>query len=273
MKCPRCEAEAEGRFCGQCGSALEPRACPACDRPVSPGNRFCPECGQALVASATAPAAAPAAAPEEDTGVPPSRWWIAGAAVLGGIVFLAVPYVYTGWTEGGGGERVPMGAQAPQGALPAPGAAPNVDLSSMTPREAADRLYNRVMTALGEEDQGEIDAFLPMAIDAYRLVPDLDADGHFHLSLLLQAQGDYRAALITAEEVLATEPDHLLNLYAAGEAARELGESERAAEHFRHLLDVFDAESARDLPEYREHENMLPMAREAAESFVGGGGP
>jgi tetratricopeptide (TPR) repeat protein len=252
---------------------------------MAPGHRFCAQCGAgpvdtAAVASvpaepvppvaAPAEPASPAAAPagnEQEVLPDRTRWWILGGAVVGGLVFLALPYVWTGWADQGEAPRVPMGAQS---ALPAPGAAPGVDLSAMTPREAADRLFNRVMAAMGAGDQEEIDAFLPMAIDAYHLVPNLDADGHFHLSLLQQAAGDHLAALETAERVLVDEPDHLLALYAAGEAARGLGDRERAREHFQHVLAVFDQEADRDRPEYREHASFLPAIREAAEEYLAG---
>jgi hypothetical protein len=309
MRCPRCESEAEGRFCGNCGAALQDRRCAECEAPVRPGNRFCNQCGAEQGAAVdggmerAGPAARPpaaqavpvttaggaprpgpahpsAAAPP--TAGPPSppaelepsedrtRWWIAGGAVALAILFLAVPYVWTSWAEGGNGERVPMGAQ---GAAPGLGPAPNVDLSSMTPREAADRLFNRVMGAIGDGNEAEVASFLPMAVDAYRLVPNLDADGRFHLSLLQHAGGDYAGALETSEGALESQPDHLLNRYAAAEAARELGNVELAAEHFEHLLEIFDEESVRVLPEYREHATFLPTIRQTAEEFLAGNGP
>jgi tetratricopeptide (TPR) repeat protein len=196
-------------------------------------------------------------------------WWIAGGAVLGALVFLLLPYVWTGWADQGDAPRVPMGGTAN---VPAPGPAPGVDLSTMTPREAAERLFNRVMAALSEGNQAEVESFLPMAIDAYGLVPDLDADGHFHLSLLQQAAGDYGPALETAERVLQDDPDHLLARYAAAEAARELGRDQEARAHFAHVLEVFDAEVERGLPEYQEHSGFLPTIRETAERFLTTGG-
>lgn len=264
MKCPGCGTEGEGRFCGVCGTPLESRSCSACRSPVPAGHRYCSDCGaDQSPGLATAPAGSP-------TSPDRRKWWILGAAVVGGLLFLSVPYVWTSWAEGGDAPRIPMGA--PRN-VPAPGPAPGVDLSTMTPREAADRLFNRVMAGMTAGDRAEVDAFLPMAIDAYRLVPDLDADGHFHLSLLHQAAGDHRAGLETAERVLASQPNHLLALYAAGEAARELGETDRARGHYLRVLEVFDTEIDRDLAEYREHASFLPAVREAAEDFLTGPGP
>lgn len=140
----------------------------------------------------------------------------------------------------------------------------------MTPREAADRLFNRVMAALSAGNQGEVQSFLPMAIDAYRLVPGLDHDGHFHLSLLQQAAGDYAAALTSAQQVLENDPNHLLALYAAGEAAQAQGDDATAREHYQRILEVFESESARGLPEYTEHASFLPTIREAATDFTSG---
>jgi hypothetical protein len=296
MKCPRCQADVEGRFCGFCGSALDERECPECSASVPAGHRFCSSCGSAVEDGnrsegqrAGAGGGVPAGParqgpiapgqegiPSDPVVAPPRKpdrrsWWIAGLAVAGAVAFLAMPYVWTGWADQGNAERMPMGG--PTAAPAPPPGGTGVDLSSMTPREAADRLFNRVMTALGEGDRAEVESFLPMAIDAYRLVPELDADGHFHLSLLQQAAGDYEAGLATAERVLDTQPDHLLALYAAGEAARELGDRPRAEAHFSHLLQVFDDEAARDLPEYREHAGFLPTMRETAERFLAGAGP
>jgi tetratricopeptide (TPR) repeat protein len=199
------------------------------------------------------------------------------------IAFLTLPYLWSPWPAGVNGDRVPMGgvsgggvsgSGAPTAGIPPAGigAAPNVDLSTMSPREAADRLFNRVMAGLSTGDTDEVESFLPMAIDAYHLVPSLDADGYFHLSLLQQAAGDHQAGLESARTVLTSEPDHLLALYAAGEAARELGEAEQAREYFQRLLDAFDQESARALPEYQEHAGFLPSIRETAREFVAAGG-
>lgn len=272
MNCPRCHADVTGRFCGFCGAALEERRCPDCRGAVAPGHAFCSECGAAQPGSPPPPAS-PAGSGGIGGGPPGSpiprpqtssraAWWVGGASLILAAGVLALPYLWSQGPGGARGDRLPM-----PGVM---GGAAAVDLSTMTPREAADRLFNRVMAALSAGDRTEVATFLPMALDAYALVPDLDADGHFHLSLLQQAAGDHAAGLETAERVLATQPDHLLALYAAGEAARGLGRMNEARAHFRHLLEVFDREMARRLPEYEEHAGFMPTVLETARSVAGG---
>jgi len=157
------------------------------------------------------------------------------------------------------------------------GPAPNVDLSSMTPREAADNLFFRVMRAAEQGDYAEADAFLPMAINAYEIAGTLDEDGLFHLSLLFRAAHRYEEALETAESGLRDNPDHLLNLYAAAEAARELGEEDTARSHYERMFEAWDRELAALRPEYDEHHPLLALMREDGEAFLeevgAGGGP
>lgn len=143
----------------------------------------------------------------------------------------------------------------------------------MTPREAADRLFNRVMGALAQRDTMEVINFLPMAIDAYEIARPLDLDGLFHLSLLQRAGMRYEEALATAQEALDEDPDHLLNLSAAAEAARELGLDDLAAQYFSHVLEVWEDERARtDRPEYDEHAPLLPSILTDATEFMEGRG-
>jgi hypothetical protein len=61
MICPQCNAEnpAGGKFCGDCGSALE-TACTRCGNLTRPNDHFCSSCGQALGAEASADTTLPA---------------------------------------------------------------------------------------------------------------------------------------------------------------------------------------------------------------------
>jgi tetratricopeptide (TPR) repeat protein len=145
-----------------------------------------------------------------------------------------------------------------------------VDIQNMSPREAADRLFNRVMTAASSGNVAEMTQFLPMAIQSYDMARPLDQDGFFHLSLLHQQGEDWAAALAAAEEGLATYPNHLLNLSAAGNSAAGLGDQEQARSFFQRFLDAYEEESVLELPEYQAHQNMFADMKVAAEEYVGG---
>ena len=183
-------------------------------------------------------------------------WWMAGALLLGLIMVIAYP-VY-----GPGRGTAPR----PAAVGPAGGAA-GVDLSSMTPREAADRLFNRVMTAVSANDNAEVVNFLPMAIRALELAEPLDTDGKFHL-VLLRLTGQFNAeALEGAEEILAEQPNHLLGLAMAGDASLALGDSASARAYYGRWLEAYETEATKDLLEYRDHSPMFPQMQITAEAL------
>jgi tetratricopeptide (TPR) repeat protein len=192
-------------------------------------------------------------------------WWIAGAAMFVLILFVGMSMVR------------PAGPVAPS-AAPAGNAAPVAggsgvaapDISTMTPIEAATRLFNRVMTAVSAGDSAQAQAFLPMAIAAYQRARPLDNDGLFHLSMLNRTAMNLEAALDNAIEILERDPNHLLGLAAAAEAAIELGELDEAERHYRQLTAVYEQEVARGLPEYDDHLAIVQVVDEDAERFLSG---
>lgn len=251
MKCPSCgAADRKGKFCSQCGAALS-GACASCGAELAPGTRFCAQCG------APAAGAAPAR-----RGLP---WpWIAGAAVLLVVVLLLfLP------------ERTDR-ATAPGGAIPAGQDAPfappmSTDgLLSSDMRTNADRLFNRVMAAAEQGNRQEVEQFIPMAIQAYGMVEDLDHDGLFHLAILHLTAGEAAQALDTAERILGENPRHILALGVAASAAEQAGDDARADALRRRLLEAYPEEAARSLPEYLDHQRMLPEYRREAEAALGG---
>jgi hypothetical protein len=185
-------------------------------------------------------------------------WWMASALLLGLVLVIGYPIYGPGRSA----------APAPVGVGPATGAAA-VDLSSMTPREAADRLFNRVMTAVSANDSTEVVSFLPMAIRAFELAEPLDADGKFHL-VLLRLTGQFNAeALVGAEEILSEQPNHLLGLAMAGDASQALGDAAGARAYYRRWLDAYESEMGKDLLEYRDHGAMFPSMQATAEEMAG----
>jgi tetratricopeptide (TPR) repeat protein len=260
--CPECGRAATGNFCQHCGAKLGGRFCEQCGAKASPGAAFCNQCGAKLAAGGRRQAAASL------VGGQNLPWWIAGAAMFVAIVVMGVNMVQ----PGGSGTPAPSGATAP-GAAGAPfagGGGVPPDLGSMTPREAADRLFNRVMSSVSVGDSASARAFLPMAIAAYDRARPLDHDGLFHLSLLNRTAMNLDAALANAREVLAEDADHLLALTAAAEAAAELGDRAAAEGYYRRVLAVWDAQMARRLPEYLDHSAFLQSVRQEAEAYLAG---
>lgn len=148
-------------------------------------------------------------------------------------------------------------------------AAAVTDISNMTPGEAASRLYDRVMRAASANDTAQVQMFLPMAIDAHEMAKPFSSDEAFHLSSLQRMAMRNDEALASAQEALTLDPNHLLLLYTAGEAARAAGREDVAGEFANQLLEVWDEEMASGKEEYQMHQGMMDDIRAFAES--GGG--
>jgi hypothetical protein len=251
VSCPRCGAAASGHFCSNCGSSLAALTCPSCATPLAPGARFCTQCGTSLTgdpAGGSRGVGPAVAAPQPRDGS--LAWAITGVSVFALIAMI-------GWQV----------IRPEPAAPPVEGTPP--DISSMAPIEAADRLFERVMTAVETGDEGTVQRFLPMALLAYERARPLNSDGLYHLATLQRAAGDFQASATTAAEGLATAPDHLLLLAAAGDAAEGLGDTAAARAHWQRFLDLYDTERARPLEEYQGHEFVLEESRTHAREVVG----
>jgi hypothetical protein len=156
----------------------------------------------------------------------------------------------------------------PASGVPATGQS-TLDLSTMSPREAADRLFDRVMRTIAAGDTAGAISFQPMAIQAYQAIEPLDFDGLFHQSLL-EMLVDPAAALATAERILESEPDHILGLGAAAEAALGTGDEARAAEIYAQIMDVYGAQANRPLVEYQGHTGLMTQYLSVAQAFLAG---
>jgi tetratricopeptide (TPR) repeat protein len=250
MKCPRCGAQSDGAFCAQCGAPLKGAKCRECQALLAAGARFCNSCGAPVGGSA---------APGSGGKLP---WVIAGAALVVVIVVLAWPAL-RGNDQPQSDGRVPLSQMDQDAAGPsAPGPL------SGTPREQADRLFNRVMSERESGDTSQARFFLPMAIQAYGMAGNLDADGYYHLSLLQSFSGDHKAALSSAENILATSPNHLLGLSAAATAARAIGNSVAARKYYERFLAAYDTEIKSTKREYQDHGKVLPELKTVAEAFL-----
>ena len=139
------------------------------------------------------------------------------------------------------------------------------DLSTLSPRDQFDRLYNRVMRAAETGNTAEVTRFAPMAFAAYRQLPEVDADARYHAAVLhLHVAGDTAPALRLADSISADTPRHLFAALIRGTAGRQAGNPGLLAAAQRDLLAAWEGEMRADRPEYRDHRNMLDQFREAA---------
>jgi hypothetical protein len=270
VKCPQCGKAGTGKFCQHCGSPLGERLCNQCGAKLTGPARFCNQCGAAQPGAGAAPTAgvrgggAHRAAAAATVGGSNAPWWIAGIAMLGLILVVGVTMVKPE------GPAAPAGGMPPgaEGGNPAAGQS-DLDLSSMTPREAADRLFDRVMRTVSAGDTAGALAFQPMAVQAYQVAEPLNLDGLFHQAML-EALADPQAALATAERMLAQEPDHVLALGEAAQVSLDMGDTAKAEEYFRHLVRVYDVQFARNLEEYDGHRNIMVDMKRLADAFLAG---
>ena len=252
--CPECGKPATGNFCQHCGGKLGGRFCNQCGAKAAPAAAFCNQCGSKVDGGGAGRRAAAAAV----VGGQNLPWWIAGAAMFVLIVVLGIRMVQPG----------PPAAPASTSGSAGPLAGPAPDISNMTPRQRADALFNRVMGAAESGDSAGARAFIPMAIAAHDQARPLDNDGLYHLAVLNQTAGNLDAAVSTAEEILAAEPNHVLALGVAAQASIELGKAEAAGDYYERLIEVYPQEQQRALPEYEGHVTSMQLARSAAEAFL-----
>ncbi len=141
------------------------------------------------------------------------------------------------------------------------------DISALSPRDRADRLYDHVMRTQSEGKVDSMQFFARMAVDAYGSLPELDLDARYDLGRIAEAAGALGVAAAQADSILSRAPTHLLGLILATSVAEQAGNAQRAREMRQRLLQAADAEKRKPLPEYQRHdqeiERAITMARGA----------
>jgi len=150
-----------------------------------------------------------------------------------------------------------MGGGAPFAGA-AGGRAP--DISSLSPAERAERLYDRIM---GAAERGRVDSvrfFMPMAMQAYEALGSLTVDQRYDLGRLAEVAGDARLATAQADTILSAQSQHLLGLVLASRAARLRGDERASMRYLEQLSRAERAERQKQLPEYLLHQNDIDIA-------------
>jgi tetratricopeptide (TPR) repeat protein len=140
----------------------------------------------------------------------------------------------------------------------------------MTPREAADRLFNRIMTAAERGNTQEALRFAPMALQAYELLGPLDNDTRYHVGLIHATAGDIESARAYVAILRQSVPDHLLGIMLEHTIAKQRGDQDRALHAYKTFLAAYESEIAMGRAEYGDHQSGIDSFRRAAKASIGG---
>src|SRR2546422_908696 len=219
--------------------------CHACGAPLAATARFCHKCGAQVGGAQSSGWRA---------GLP---WSVAGAALGALLTVLALRI----GASSGGGMREAGGVE--DGPPPASRISPP-DISQMSPEERATRLYNRVMLlhTQGKADSAEF--FLPMALQAYAMLPALDVDARYHIGVLDLTSGDAAGALAQADTIRRAVPTHLFGFMLRAHALDLKRDAAAARRAYADFLKNEAAERTRQRPEYGEHAENLDAFHQQA---------
>ncbi len=225
---------------GRARAAAE--ACPSCGTALLAEARFCHACGAALGG-----AAAPGLWTPKTITLAAAFVAVVVAATIGAGILV------TQYKAG----KAPAERAAAPAARTGSLAEQSVDISSLSPREAADRLFNRVMMA---REQGDLEAargFAPMAVEAYGRVAVLDDDAHYHLGQIHVTAGDLEAARREIAVLRQATPDHLLALILEHDVAAQADDPPAARRAVAAFAAAYEAEIVTGRPEYEAHRNTI----------------
>lgn len=142
------------------------------------------------------------------------------------------------------------------------------ELAAMTPREAADRLFDRAMREKEAGNEAAATQFATMGLAAYERVtgPALDSDARFHMGLLALSIGDFRRARGEAESLLAGDPQDLFGLLLLVRVAEEEALPEERERRLAALRAAVEAGVSPGSPRFELHANLIE------EALAGAGG-
>jgi hypothetical protein len=140
------------------------------------------------------------------------------------------------------------------------------DISSMSPRERFDRLFNRIMQAAERGEAAEIERFTPMALGAYEQLDNRDVDARYHAAVIHLQSGGIPQARALADTILRESPGHLFGYIIRGTAARMANDSGAERRAQQDFLTHYPAQMAANRVEYLEHRPVIDEFRDEAEN-------
>lgn len=138
------------------------------------------------------------------------------------------------------------------------------DISSLSPEERVDRLFNRVMTLAEAGKMDSVRFFAPMALNALAALMPYDNHRRYDLGLIQLTVGNAASAGAQADSILASSRTHLLGLTLAMRVATAENRPADARRFAAALRAAAASERAKGLREYTEH------ARDIAEALETG---
>ncbi len=252
--CPSCGAPASGRFCSSCGGPLGAVACGACHAELTPGAKLCHRCGTPVGTPGSAPVE-PEPQPGRTSDALP--WAVAAIALLALVAMVA-------------GQRFARSGQsaAPDASVQAdasqPALGPAPDISQMSPDERASRLYDLIMGADERGQKDTVQMFAPMGTAAFQMLDSLTLDQRYDMGRIAEVSGNDALAAVEADSILKKNPNHLLGLILAAQAANSRKDSAAQRRYLDRLLKAEPGEMAKQRPEYSLHENDIKAALELA---------
>jgi hypothetical protein len=141
------------------------------------------------------------------------------------------------------------------------------DISSLSPQERADRLYNRVMLLASQGKIDSVQFFAPMALTAYQMLSPLNADQRYDMGRIGEVVGALALAKAQADSILRENPNHLLGLILEARLATLAGDTTQLHSYERRLIAAQKTELAKKRDEYVRHQdditNALTQARKS----------
>ena len=215
--CPACGAVSIGRFCSSCGATLAGVVCPECSTVLSPGARFCHRCGASAVGGSAKPRA----------GIDSALPWAVAAIALVALTALVAGRNFRGARDAADPAVATVDAEPP-----ADGLVRGPDISTLTPRQRAQSLFDRLMRLSESGKTDSVRFFAPMAIAAFQMLDSLDIDDRYDLGRVGLVSGVIELAKAQADTILSQNPRNLLGLTLGISAARVEGDrpTERSLE-------------------------------------------
>jgi hypothetical protein len=160
-------------------------------------------------------------------------------------------------------------APQPDAGTDAPTPVRGPDISSLSPQERADRLYNRVMLLNSQGKSDSVLFFAPMALTAYQMLSPLNADQRYDMGMIGEVAGAIPLAKAQADSILLRNPTHLLGLMLAARVTALEGNTTAARAFEKRLLAAEKPELAKKLAEYERHRDDITSALAAARRDLG----